>query len=110
MLNQTIEISYFDQNERFKSQLPRLGRVTQRVASGNVDDWYLVTLEEAVEWEAEQYRHMLIRSRWAESDIGSAEPVSIFIVLVPSDALPLVEPIEPERYPHVAWGMAEVKE
>jgi hypothetical protein len=110
ILNRTIEISYFDHNETFKTQLPRRGTVTQRLASKNVDNWYLIALDRAVEWQVEQYRHILVRSRWREMDIGPEEPVSVFILLVQEEALPLTEPIDPETYVHVAWGMAEVIE
>jgi len=108
MQNQAIEILYFDQNDRFKDQLPRTGELAERLASSNVDDWYLVKLSQSVHWEAQDYWHLLIRSRWQGKELSSGEPVSIFILLVSAERLPLSEPINPESFPHVAWGMAKL--
>ena len=98
--------------------LPREGTILKRVASTNVDNWYLVELDQPIEYQikvGEPYKyklveacHLLIRSRWADNAIGDIEPTSVFIVLVEHSQLPLALPLEIEQYYHVAWGMCHL--
>ena len=110
-----IRLEYFDQNENFAPCLPREATVLKRVATANVDDWYLVELDQPIEYQIKvgdpyRYRgvetnHLLIRSRWTDNKIGDIEPTSVFIVLVEREQLPLVTPLQIQQYHHVAWGM-----
>lgn len=110
-----VRLEYFDQNESFAFCLPREGTILDCFTTSNVDDWYLVELDQPIEYqikigEAFRYRlvkasHLLIRSRWDGHNIGEIEPTSVFIVLVEQNQLPLVTPLEIAQYHHVAWGM-----
>ena len=69
-----VRLEYFDQNESFAPCLPREGAILKRVATSNVDDWYLVELDQPIEYQIKigdpyKYKlvetsHLLIRSRW----------------------------------------------
>ena len=106
LTGQTVSIAYFDHNEVFKHQLPTTGVVVSRLASSKTDDWYLLKLDEPVQWEGSDYGHLLIRSRWKDQAITDPEGTSVFLLLVPDGEFPLDEPIDPEEYIHVAWGFA----
>ena len=102
-----LVIEYFDHNEVFAGQLPRRARVLRRLAStGDVDDWYLVSLDRAVEWENETYQHLLIRSRWVGRPIGGDDETSVFLLLVDDPERIGAAPIDVHAFYHVAWGMA----
>ena len=110
-----MRLEYFDQNESFAACLPREGTVLERLATQNVDDWYLVELDQPIEYQLKideplKYRlvetkYLLIRSRWVGHFIGEADPTSVFVLLVEPSQLPLVAPLEIEQFHHVAWGM-----
>lgn len=110
-----VRLEYSDQNESFAPCLPREGTILKRIASSNVDDWYLVGLDQPIEYQikvGEPYKfklvetsHLLIRSRWADHAIGDDEPTSVFLLLVEPEQLPLSTPLDIEQYHHVAWGM-----
>ena len=105
-----VRIEYFDQNEAFAPNLPRTGRVTRKTRSEHVDNWHLVELDKPVAFENLETTWLLIRSRWQGHEIGEAEPTSVFLLLVKPSQLPLAEPIQPDEYLHVAWGMCHTEQ
>lgn len=111
-----VRIDYFDQNESFARCLPRTGEVRGQYSSTEgADNWFLVHLDELIsyqleaptppKWELIETEYLLIRSRWLGKDIGAAEPVSVFLLLVRPSQLPLTGPLKIESYIHAAWGM-----
>jgi hypothetical protein len=103
--------------EQLAQILPRTGTVVRRLkALNDVDDWYLLSLDEVFEfqyWSKETNfykllvcKEMLIRSRWQGVPLGGREPPSVFILLILDDVFLEKEPIDTNDYLHIAWGMA----
>ena len=102
-----LNISYSDQNEDFASCLPFecWGSVERQIKFFDSDGpWYLVALNKPVSYEGTSYTKFLLKSRWADYPIGSDEPTSVFILLVPPGAEPASSDSF-EKFIHVAWGM-----
>ncbi len=100
-----IWLEYFDQNSAFeKAFAPQYVTIVKRFADtdGN-NDWFLVLLERPFEYEGSVYDHLLIRSRWVGSLVGSKEPTAVFIVLVP-ESNKLINPFKLDRSLYIAWG------
>jgi hypothetical protein len=116
MIGQELTVEYFDQNESFKSLLPRSGCIVREVS---LEDWgagwYLLELDEPFDYQhkvAEPYvfkemriSHLLIKSRWEGFEIGGAEPTSVFVLLVPDIAALEKGNISSKDFIHVCWGM-----
>jgi hypothetical protein len=102
-----LVIEYFDHNEVFALQLPRRATVIRRLSStGGVDDWYLVVLDEPVEWDGATFGWLLIRSRWRDRPLAGPAETSVFVLLVADPELIGPDPVDVHRFFHVAWGMA----
>jgi hypothetical protein len=98
-------IEYFDQNERFSSLLPRVGTVEKVLQfKDGIGPWFLVALDEPVNWEAVTYQRLLLMSRWDGYPIDGKELTSAFLLLVP----PGVEPNPSNSYcvPPIATDVA----
>ena len=102
-----IRLEYFDQNEDFARSFPaQTCDVIQRFSSTDgADNWFLLKLDKPFTYEGIENTHLLVRSRWRESEIGGKEPTSVFILLV-SDKTLLKDPLDIASFRHVAWGMA----
>ena len=111
-----VRIEYDDQNESFRSVLPRRGAIVGIFWDRSDNkDWALVHLDEPFEWqlrvgEPYQFRllhidHFLIKSRWSDHAIGDTEPTSVFVLLVERGFVPQGSVIEVRKYVHVVWGM-----
>ena len=111
-----LRVEYFDQNEEFARCLPRLGTVSLEFRdSKGAGPWYLFTLEEPFEHqlksgEPSSYNLVkidafLIRSRWDGRDVGDAEGVSVFLLLVEEGQHPIGPTINLDEFVHIAWGM-----
>lgn len=106
-VGESFWLEYFDQNYRFeKTFTPQYGTVVRQFEGGEErDDWYLVKLDQAVNYEGATYDHLLISSRWAGERVGGDLPTSIFIVLAP-DPETLREPFMVDRDTYIAWGIS----
>jgi hypothetical protein len=118
MIGQEITVEYFDQNESFKSFLPRSGRLVREVS---LEDWgvgwYLLELDEPFDYQhkvAEPYvfrelhiTHLLIKSRWEGFDLGGSEPTSVFVLLIPEVTVLERSNISSKDFIHVCWGMVQ---
>ena len=107
IIGEKVWLDYFDQNSRFEEAfVPQYCTVLDRFAqTGGADDWFLVKLDLAFEYEGSTYEHLLIRSRWVNGVIGNDDPTSVFIVLVPeADDFP--SQLELDGSLFVAWGLA----
>jgi hypothetical protein len=101
-----LRLEYGDHNEAFADELPRAATVLCRVRTANVDDWYLVDLDEPVRSDGISYDRLLIRSRELGSSLGGPRPVSVFILLVPDGSGVPADGFDPRAFIHVAWGTA----
>jgi hypothetical protein len=112
-----LRIEYYDHNESFATQLPRLGTVSATYFDANgVGPWLLVDLDEPLQYQLKvgepfQFRALqvdafLIRSRWQGKEVGDSDGVSVFILLVEQGSHPSGSVIDPKAYFHVAWGTA----
>jgi len=104
-LPEKIKLEYSDQNEYFNKVFPaQICSVLNKFYSAHANNWLLVKLEKPFHYEDIYNTHLIVRSRWAECEIGEKEPVSVFILLIP-DFSYLTEPLDIGRLDHVAWGM-----
>ena len=110
-----IRLEYFDQNDTFGEFLPRSGSIERRLASENVDNYFLLRLDEPFDFQVRvddfTFRNiansrLIIRSRWSGQEVGELEPTSVFILLIPDPERLLDDPIDVNTFYHVAWGMA----
>ena len=100
-----LRIEYFDQNESFAGQLPRLGVIEEELAfTDSTGPWYLVRLDATVSYGEQSYSRLLLMSRWEGYQIGGTEETSVFILLVPESVAPNVHQSH-KQFVHVAWGM-----
>jgi hypothetical protein len=105
-----LGLEYFDHNEVFATQLPRDATILRSITStGGVDDWYLISLDQPVEWDGKAYGHMLIRSRDHGFPLGGAKDVSVFMLLVADPGTLGPDPVDIHRFYLVAWGMARAR-
>ena len=101
-----LRIDYFDQNDTFGKLLPRSGIVERTVpASDSKLTWYLIRLDEALQYRGTAVDRFIIASRWQGQSVGESEPTSVFILVVPS-GLEVGPSFSTTEYLHVAWGMA----
>jgi len=116
IIGSRVKIDYYDQNEKLVSLLPRRGIVTRQLqAEGGVDDWFLIRLDIPFDYPIKSpdgfsftYLHcedILVRSRWKKHRIGGNKPTSVFILLIQDEKQLLNDPIDIEKFYHVAWGM-----
>ena len=93
LIGTRVRIEYFDHSEHMASILPRQGNIIRQLqAENNVNDWFLVELDEPFEYQikvAEPFTfrilncdRILIRSRWKGKRIGDKKPTSVFILLI----------------------------
>ena len=112
-----VAIEYADQNESFSPLLPRAGTVVRHLSDklGNAG-WLLVDLDDPFDYQVkvgEPFRfrgttvtHFLVRSREQGANAGGSETVSVFVLLVEQNMLPIERQIEPRDYIHACWGPA----
>jgi hypothetical protein len=117
MVGQRITVDYFDQNDSFKSILPRSGRIVREISLTDWDrGWNLLQLDEPFDFQhqiAEPYvfenmhvTHLLIKSRWDGFAIGADEATSVFVLLVPDPSICADENVSSKDFIHVCWGIA----
>ncbi len=106
IIGERLRIEYFDQNEDFAEILPRSGTVIKRFETENVENWYLLALDDPIEYVRVRHELILIRSRWKDNEVGGLEPTSVFIVLIPDPSLLEKDPIDIDKCELVAWGMS----
>jgi len=108
-----IRIEYGDHNDKFEEELPVSGLIIKYpICSENNLKWYLIELDNAVNWEGKSYRHVLIASRWEGHSIDYEDGVSIYILLVPNGD-PLItgqNQFSYKTYKLVSWGVSHVED
>jgi hypothetical protein len=101
-----VRLEYYDHSTGFEKAFPAQNcEIVKRYSSKDVDDWYLVKLSPLFFYHGIENTYLLIRSRWQDCKIGDKEPTSVFILLIANDSL-LKEPLDIDKFYHVAWGMA----
>jgi hypothetical protein len=113
---QRVRIDYADQNESFRTILPRSGsvvRVLRDVSDGRF--WTLISLDEPFEWQhkvGEPFKfrllkidHLLLAPRWFGVDIGGSKPAPVFINLVEEGRAPSGDSFNIGDYLGMAWGV-----
>ena len=108
LVGQRVRLSYYDHNVRFEAILPLLGTVVSRHRTADVDDWFLLRLDEPFDYDGIDRSHVLIRSKWMGSVIGREEHVAVFVLLIPDMGLLSQREIKVEQFEHVVCGFADV--
>jgi hypothetical protein len=105
-----VRLEYFDQNEEFGRALSRKGRrgtIAESVAlDGHRKRWSVFQFDEPIEYGQRRHSFALIRSRWANHEVGEQEPTSVFILLPRAADVLEKSTVESSDFEHVAWGMA----
>lgn len=102
-------LSYFDQNENYKAFLPRTGAIVKRLHTENVDNWFLLRLDEPFRYAGVNNKQLLIRSRWHGVEIGDEDDVSVFIVQIPDSNVIEGESVRIRQEDLVAWGTISIQ-
>lgn len=102
-------LSYSDQNENYSAFLPRTGTIEKRLSSDNVDNWYLMKLDEPFFYDGVNNKKLLIRSRWNGIEIGDKKDVSVFIVQIPDSNVIQGDTVIIQKENLVAWGAVSIK-
>jgi len=116
MAGQQITVEYFDQNEDFKTLLPRSGHIVQELSLTDWGSgWKLIDLDEPFDYQhkvaapyvfkALHITQLLVKSRWEGFPIGGAEPTSVFVLLVSDPAALTNHALSSNDFIHVCWGM-----
>jgi hypothetical protein len=119
MVGSRVRLEYEDQNESFEIHLPVEGTVSRRcTATTGPDDWYLVELDEPIEYQHEVgpkfhfvrlvVPKVLIRSRWEGVPISPTTSPSVFLVLVHEDQTLPDKSVVIEDLIHVCWARCTV--
>jgi len=103
-----VRLEYGDQNDAFESILPREGRILSRHRTDNVDDWYLVELDNPFDYEGKENQQILIRSRWQGRKIGRLGVTSVFVLLINKKEDVSKPEINIENFNHVVWAEAKI--
>ena len=103
LIGKKIVLEYGDHNTDFESIFHRSGKITSRHITDNVNDWYLVNLDEPFDYNGRVNTQVLIRSRWKGVKIQD-DDASVFVLLIPDPELITDEKINFEDYEHVVWG------
>lgn len=114
-----VRLDYHDHGESFARHLPVEGTVSRRcTASTGPDDWYLVELDEPIDFQhptGPHYRferlvvpRVLIRSRFAGEPLGPDSEPSVFLLLVGEGQEVPEGPLEIDAYVHVCWARCRV--
>lgn len=78
-----IRLEEYGCDDDFADLLPCTGVLEQRIeASGGVQDWYSLRLDEPLLLGGQTHAHLLIRSRRADMALGGAAEVSAYVLLV----------------------------
>jgi hypothetical protein len=119
LIGSRVRLEYDDQNEAFAANFPVDGTIRKRcTASTGADDWYLVKLDQPIDYQHQvgphyQFRrllvpHVLIRSRWADEALGVTTSPSVFLLLISDgQAVPDIG-IEIDAYVHASWARCRV--
>ena len=110
LVGRKVWLEYSDQNYKFEEAFtPQFCTIERQFAdpSGDEwrDDWYLVALEEPVQYEGKAYDHLVISSKQVGYRVGGNEPTGVFVVLAPNPDM-LTDPFKMDRSLYIAWGMA----
>lgn len=103
-----VRLEYGDQNDAFESIFPREGQILTRHKTDNVNDWYLVDLDNLFEYEGKENRQILIRSRWQGSKIGRLGVTSVFVLLINKKEDVSKPEINIENFNHAVWADAKI--
>jgi hypothetical protein len=104
IVGKRILLDYDDHNENYSAFLPRTGVIEKRLSSENVDNWFLLKLDEPFTYMGVHNKKLLIRSRWLETEIGDQDHVSVFIVQIPDTSVINGDKVTINHENHVAWG------
>jgi len=107
LVNQRIQIEYYDHNDHFESIFPRVGVIVSRHSTENVSDWYLVNLEEAFEYNSRMNTHVMVRPR-SQGMTLYEDDSSVFVLLIPNMHLVSKTEIEIDKFEHVVWGKTQL--
>ena len=101
-----LRIEYLDQNEAFAESLPTSGVVRRMLKTSDSSAWYLLDLDDPVEYIGNTYERIVVRSRWAGHELGETEPTSVFIALIRDSSLLDKDPTPVDNLELIAWGMS----
>jgi hypothetical protein len=108
IIGKKVLLAYSDQNEDYGQLLPRIGTIEKRLASDNVDNWFLFNLDEPFNYNGTTNTKLLIRSRWQGIEIGNEDNVSVFIVQIPDNSVIKGNTVNILQENLMAWGTANV--
>ena len=108
LIGSKITLSYYDHNESFAECLPQSGKIVSQHETGDVNDWFLLSLDNPIKYAGNEVQDLLIRSKWQGQSISSKEKTGVFVLLVPERKnIPRIIP-DIDAFEHVAWGFAIV--
>jgi len=109
LIGNKITLEYADQNEDYKEFLPRTAVIENKLASENVENWYLISLDKPFSYEGVNNEKLLIREKWVDVEIGSDKDVPVFIVQIPDESVIQGNNVTIIQDNLVAWGTVNVE-
>ncbi|HYW02299.1 MAG TPA: hypothetical protein VFA86_00020 [Gammaproteobacteria bacterium] len=104
-----IRIHSCDEAEPFARFLPREGVVVAMPrCSDSRHAWHLVRLDRSVRYQALEFSHCLVASRWLDRPINRVQPASVFLLLVPAGQAAVPDGFSRSQYLRVARGAAQM--
>jgi hypothetical protein len=108
IVGKRVRLEYGDQNYSFESIFPREGKILSRHKTENVDDWYLIDLDNSFQYKGKEHKQILIRSRWQGKKIGRLGITSVFVLLINNKEDVSHPEININNFDHVVWAEAKI--
>ena len=116
-----VRLDYDDHNESFATYLPAFGMVVDRcTATTGPDDWYLVELEQPLDYQHQVGPHfefkrliiprVLVLSRWLGEPLSRTSSASVFLLLVSGDQAVDPASLIVDDFIFICWARCRVQD
>ena len=96
-----VLLSYADQNDLIKTELPRTGTIQRTVRIGSKSDNFLIILDEPIVFKNSSFTQIVVRERILGNYIGSNKDTDAHLLL--PKHLPIGDKEKWDSFDHSAW-------
>lgn len=96
-----VFLTYADQNDWIKDELPRTGTIERMLRIGNKSDNFLISLDEPIFFNNSSFSQVVVRERILGSYIGSSKETDVHLLL--PKHVPMGDKEQWDSFDHSAW-------